>query len=274
MKPIFKWVGGKRWYAQEASNHIRKHLTGIYYEPFLGSGAVFFTLNPKQAVLCDAVEGLISTYANIKRDPMAVWRWMKAVGEESNSQEHYLLQRQRFNELLMNGTYDDEFSGLFIYLNKTGYNGLWRQNSEGGFNVPFGDYDKIKLPTVSDLIQTADHLNGASLVCSTSSTHTFNIINQATEGDVIFADPPYLNLFNDYDGLFVTGKEFHEKLSIKLWQAVTRGVVVLVMNTDCEETRKWYGAFAEIETFNRAQSIAGTVEGRKRWNQLLAVGIP
>jgi DNA adenine methylase len=174
----------------------------------------------------------------------------------------------------MQGTYDDEFAGLFIYLNKAGYNGLWRQNGEGLFNVPFGDYNKIKLPTVSELIDASKALQSADLHCVTSGEETFNIIDQAGEGDVVFADPPYLDLFNDYDGLFETGREFHEKLAITLWRAVVRGAVVFVMNTDCEDTRKWYGAFAEISTFNRSQSIAGTVEGRKRWNQLLAVGVP
>jgi DNA adenine methylase len=273
MNPIFKWVGGKRWYAQEASAHIREHLTGTYYEPFLGSGAVFFALRPQRAILCDAVEALVSTYTRIKNDPHTVWRWMRA-NSESNSKSHYDLRRRRFNELLMQGTYDDEFAGLFIYLNKAGYNGLWRQNGEGLFNVPFGDYNKIKLPTVSELIDASKALQSADLHCVTSGEETFDIIDQAGEGDVVFADPPYLDLFNDYDGLFETGREFHEKLAITLWRAVVRGAVVFVMNTDCEDTRKWYGAFAEISTFNRSQSIAGTVEGRKRWNQLLAVGVP
>lgn len=274
MNPIFKWVGGKRWYAREASIRIREHLTGTYYEPFLGSGAVFFDLNPERAILCDAVEALISTYASIERDPMTVWKWMKAASDGSNSKEHYLLQRRRFNELLSYGQYDDEFAGLFIYLNKTGFNGLWRQNSEGKFNVPFGDHSKIKLPTVSELIDASYALASAELQCVTRAEDTIATIGKAGSGDVIFADPPYYKLFNDYDGLLETGKEFHEKLAIALWQAVIRGAVVFVMNTDCDETRKWYGAFAEIESFNRSQSIAGTVEGRKRWNQLLAVGLP
>lgn len=174
----------------------------------------------------------------------------------------------------MQGQHDEEFAGLFIYLNKTGFNGLWRQNSEGEFNVPFGDHTKIKLPTISELIDVGNALDDNELLCATSPQSTFDIIGKAGEGDVVFADPPYYKLFNNYDGLFETGKEFHEKLAVVLWQAVMRGAVVFVMNTDCEETRKWYGAFAEITTFNRSQSIAGTIEGRKRWNQLLAVGIP
>jgi len=274
MKPIFKWVGGKRWYAQKACTIIRKHLTGTYYEPFLGSGAVFFSLQPERSVLCDAIEALIATYSRIREDPHDVWNWMKSSGQDSNSKAHYSLRRHRFNELLMHGTYTNEFAGLFIYLNKAGYNGLWRQNSEGLFNVPFGDYNKIKLPTISELISTSQILQNANLNCVSTSQETFDIINNTSSGDVIFADPPYLNLFNDYDGMLETKKEFHEKLAIALWQAVTRGVVILVTNTDCNETRKWYGAFADITTFNRSQSIAGTVEGRKRWNQILAVGIP
>jgi len=274
MNPLFKWVGGKRWYAREATALIRKHLTGTYYEPFLGGGAVFFALRPQRAVLSDAVEALISTYLQIQADPIKVWEWMNAVGKGSNSKEHYLLQRSRFNELLTSGQYTSEFAGLFVYLNKTGFNGLWRQNGNGEFNVPFGDYAKIRLPTISSFIDASKALIAADIRCVTSSKDTFDIINEAGEGDVVFADPPYLNLYGDYDGLFETGREFHEKLAIELWRAVVRGAVVLVTNTDCSDTRKWYGAFAEIKTFNRSQSIAGTVEGRKRWNQLLAVGMP
>lgn len=269
-----KWVGGKRWLAPSLVKRIRKHLTGNYYEPFLGSGAIFFSLAPKQAHIADSLEALTSTMIALQQDPMAVWSYLKAVADESDSKEHYEIRRDRFNALLSRGRYDNEFAALFIYLNRSGFNGLWRQNQEGEFNVPYGDHTKLKLPSFADLLQAGKILQAATIHTVSSPKETLTLISHAETGDVIFSDPPYLNTYQGYDGIFEAGKEFHESVAIALWQAVRRGAVVYATNNDCPDVRRWYGAFAEIETYVRSQSVAGTVEGRKRWNQILAVGIP
>jgi len=277
MEPILKWVGGKRWLAPKLAKRINKHLNeldGEYYEPFFGSGAVFFKVLPRKARIADSLEALTYTMLAIQKDSMAVWDNLKAVAKESCSIEHYKLRRDRFNALLSQGHYTPEFAALFIYLNKTGFNGLWRQNKDGEFNVPYGDYDKIKLPTFADLLNISKALQHAEIYTITSPQETINLIHQAQSGDVIFSDPPYLDTYQGYDGIFESSSDFHEGLAIALWQAVHRGVVVFATNNDCPEIRRWYGAFAEIETYNRSQSVAGTVEGRKRWNQILAIGIP
>jgi DNA adenine methylase len=277
MEPIIKWVGGKRWLAPKLAKRIHNHLNkpdGEYYEPFFGSGAVFFKVLPKYARIADSLEALTFTMSAIKKDSMSVWNYLKAVTNESNSAEHYKLRRYRFNTLLSKGTYTPEFAALFIYLNKTGFNGLWRQNKEGEFNVPYGDYKQIKLPTFADLLNVSKALQNTIIHTISSPQETINLIHQAKSGDVIFSDPPYLDTYQGYDGIFEASPDFHEELAVTLWQAVRKGVTIFATNNDCPEIRKWYGAFAEIETYNRSQSVAGTVEGRKRWNQILAVGIP
>lgn len=235
---------------------------------------MFFQLTPQRAMLCDSLEALTWAFANIRDDVMQVHKHLPIISKGSNSKNHYELLRDRFNSLLSRGEYNAEFTALFIYLNKAGFNGLWRQNRNGEFNVPFGDHSNLRMPNLGELLQASKILQNAVISTMTYPKEVFKVINGATAGDVIFADPPYLDTFQGYDGIFESGKEFHEELAIVLWQAVRRGVTVFVTNNDCPETRRWYGAFTEIETYNRSQSVAGTVEGRKRWNQILAIGIP
>lgn len=274
MKALFRWVGGKRWLAPKLSIRIRKYLTGHYYEPFVGSGAVFFHLEPNQAHIADSLEALTATYRAIKQDPIKVWHFVNSISKESDSIEHYNLYRDRLNALLSHGRYDEEFAALFIYMNCAGFNGLWRQNSEGEFNVPYGEHTSLKIPSFGHLLEVGRLLKTTTIHTVSSSKETLALINQAKSGDVVYADPPYMHAYQGYDGLIESDKEFQEELAIVLWQAVRRGVVVFVTNNDCPEIRRWYGAFASIETYNRSQSMAGTVDGRKRWNQILAVGLP
>lgn len=274
MEPFLRWVGGKRWLAPTLVKRIREHLSGTYYEPFIGSGAVFFQLAPKRACVADTLEALTATYRAVKDDAIEVWKHTDIFARECDSPETYELFRSRFNALLSHGQYTNEFAALFIYLNRTGFNGLWRQNKDGEFNVPYGDHSKLKLPSFADLLTASQILQSTSIHTISHSDETLDLIRQAESGDVVYADPPYVDTFQDYDGLIKSSNDFQESLAIELWQAVRRGAIVFVTNNDCPETRRWYGAFAKIETYNRSQSIAGTVDGRKRWNQILAVGMP
>lgn len=272
MEPIIKWVGGKRWLAPRIVPIIRKHLKGNYYEPFMGSASVFLAAQPSQpSYLYDSVESLVVTYNLIKRNPMAIWPYLQTLSKTPNTQKAYNEKRSYFNQKLGCAKYDPEFAAYFLYLNRTGYNGLWRQNSNGEYNVPFGDYSRIRLPSVSDLIATSKCFQNAHIRDITSPNETLDVIRRAETGDVIFSDPPYLNTYQGYDGIFEARYHYQSDLTIALWSAVRRGAKVIATNVDCKETRSWYGAFCRIHTFKRSQSIAGTTQGRRRWNQILAV---
>lgn len=276
MKPILKWVGSKRWLTSQLKPLIQSQLsiTGTYYEPFAGSAAMLFATNPNKAILCDTLLPLIVTYESIQKHPMEVWSELQGVAKNANTKKDFRLRRNRFNSLLSKGIYKPEFASLFIYLNKTGFNGLWRQTKDGQYNVPFGKHKTIKLPTRSDFIFASSILQRTSLLTINMPNEIFNVIDRSTSGDVIFSDPPYFDTFTSYDGLHPCSSDFHQTLTISLWKAYLRGVTVIAMNNATPETEHWYKSFCNVEIIKRRQNMAGTVEGRKPWNQILGIAVP
>lgn len=271
MKSLLKWVGSKKWIAHRISNIVKQHLTGTYYEPFAGGAAVFFRLEPHQAVLCDTIYPLIATYQFIQTDYDQIKDYLHALSSNSNLDYIYKSARNRFNNLVSNGISNPETAALFLYLNKAGFNGLWRQNLDGEFNVPFGQHKSIRLPTISELMDASRVLRNTQLIHCDEPLQVFQIIQQAKGGDVIFADPPYYQTYDNYDGIQLQSSEFQQRIAIELWQASLRGVVVIAMNNSTKETNRWYGSFCHLETITRAQNMAANTRDRKQWNQILAI---
>jgi DNA adenine methylase len=257
MEPLFKWVGSKRWITKRLKPLIKSHLsiTGTYYEPFAGSAAMLFAVNPNKAVISDTLLPLIVTYDTIKKYPMEVWSELQGVARDANTEEEYRDRRNRFNKLLAKSEYGTEFASLFIYLNKTGFNGLWRQTKDGEFNVPFGQHKSIKLPTRSDFLFSSIILQRTNLLIVSMPNEVFNVIDQASSGDVIFSDPPYFETFTDYDGLRPCSSDFHQNLTIHLWKAHLRGVTVIAMNNHTDETERWYKSFCNVENDNKTSLV-------------------
>lgn len=238
----------------------------------MGSASVFLAAQPKnKSYLYDTVESLVATFNVIKHNPMAIHPHLKILSQSENTQRAYNEHRSNFNKMLDKQLFSPAFAALFLYLNHNGYNGLWRQNKNGEYNVPFGDYNRVRVPSISDLIATSKSFQNAYIRTIGLPNETFNVIRRAESGDVIFADPPYLNTYQGYDGLFEVGIDYQQELAISLWRAARHGVKVIATNVDCKETRSWYGAFCKIKRIVRSQSIAGTNQGRKKWNQILAI---
>jgi len=265
MEPIFKWVGSKRWISTHLSTLIQSNLspTSTYCEPFAGSAAVFFKVQPERAILCDSVQSLIWTYRLIQTRPHEVWKWMNAVADQADSKENFYLRRSQFNTLLMQGKYTPELAGMFIYLMKAGFNGLWRQNEYGEFNVPFGDHKRILLPTIFDILRASQLLQPATIKYIENPNDTLETIRNLKRGDVVFSDPPYYDTYGGYDGMFVASRDFQERLASTLWQCSLNGVYVYAMNIDCEETRKWYSPIGTIESYKKKSVISGDIKGRQ-----------
>jgi len=276
MSALLRWVGSKQWIRHDIAaivlERIGKNCT--YWEPFAGSASVLFTLkNIKQACICDAIEPLIRTYEAIKDEPVDVWLWSKKFGDHGI--ESYYELRNLFNEYLFTQktpSSEHEFAGLFIYLNACCFNGLWRQNPEGKFNVPVSDRTKVKIPKQRFFLIASQILQRTDIRLVEPPTDIFNIINESQNGDVIFADPPYYGSFDGYDGLLMTGEGFHERLASTLQDAHTRGVCVVAMNSDKPFVRKLYRDWCRIKTIERHQTIASTKEGRGEWKQVMMVG--
>ena len=143
-KPFIKWAGGKRQLVPELLKHVPDNY-GTYFEPFLGGGALFFALHPKRAALVDSNRHLISAYRSVREDAVRVYDILKQ-HERANSEAHYAIARSLLNRpLSLGGESSADRAARFIYINRVCFNGLWRVNKKGEFNVPYGRYSNPKI---------------------------------------------------------------------------------------------------------------------------------
>lgn len=275
MCALLRWVGSKQWIRHEIASivHERIYNDSVYWEIFGGSASVLFTMkNIERACLCDAVAPLIRTYKAIKDDPITVWNWTQKFGKYGI--ESYSSLRDLFNDYLTHQKIpksEYELAGLFIYINACCFNGLWRQNTYGEFNVPVSDRKLVKIPKQRSFINTSQILQRTDIRLIEPPSDIFGVINESKEGDVIFADPPYYGKFDGYDGLMMSSKAFHEKLSEHLYDASIRDVTIITMNSNDPFIYKLYRDWCHIELIERYQTISGTNKGRGEWKQLLAI---
>lgn len=273
MKPLLKWVGSKRWIATHIAKIVREEIVcqGTYHEPFVGAGAVLFELanldRPKVAY--DIVDPLITTYELVQQNPIGVWSELRKLADDALDKHEYALRRAAFNSGKL--VYEQQ-AAHFIYLNHACYNGLWRTNKQGDFNVPLGDHKRLHLPDQADFIHANQALSGVSFKRINHPRQTLESLRQNVEaGDVVFVDPPYIGTYDDYDEFDYDMDHFHEELACILWDKYLHGATVIAMNSDDERIRKWYGAFCAIESIDRYQGVAGTNHGRGEWKQVLMV---
>jgi len=263
ISPFLKWVGGKRWLV---ASH--KDLFDIkfdrYIEPFAGSASVFFYLNPPQAILSDKNKKLMDAYRAIKKD------WQRVVSSlikhsRNHSTEYYYTVRAL--------AYDDEYdrAAQLIYLNRTCWNGLYRVNKNGQFNVPRGTKDKVILDTddfegVSRRLQRTELLDG----------DFSQVIEMAGKGDLLFVDPPYTANHNKNGFLKYNEKIFswddQLRLSNYLNEAHRKGVQIILTNADHETVRQLYEENFKIKTVPRASVLSGKSKYRRKVTELLVLG--
>ena len=257
-KPVFKWAGSKRYLLPKILPRLPEKI-GTYYEPFLGGGAVFFALAAegrfKRAVIADANEELIDTYLALV-DPFAlIERLSKHVYEES----YYYAVRDSRPRLLA------ARAARMIYLNRTGFNGLYRVNRKGEFNVPFGRYTN---PTICD----EDNLLAVAAVFRRRKVTVFcadfeAAVKKARKGDAVYFDPPYVPLSSTSDFTAFTKSGFNEAEHVRLrdcFKALDeRGVHVLLSNSNTPLVRRLYKGFriSKVQAPRRVNS-----KGNKRGN--------
>lgn len=215
-KPVLKWAGGKRQLLDELYKRFPEEYTA-YYEPFFGAGALFFDLDPVLGDINDTNSRLINFYIQVRDSPEGLIERLREFRDpesdpnpdrrfaETNRKgreikSYYYQQREIFNNRPYGDEYDKlEEAALLMYLNRTGYNGLYRENNDGGFNVPIGRYSN------PDWVR-ADEIRAASNVLN--ATHIRNkdwsyVLDKAKAGDLVYLDPPYQPMsptanFTDY----------------------------------------------------------------------------
>lgn len=258
--PFLKWAGGKRWL-------VNRHLNGVpasynrYIEPFLGSAAMFFSLEPGEAILADLNHDLIATYSAIKDN----WRGVASLlGKYQNRHSKAFYYEMRSS----NPSSASARAARFIYLNRTCWNGLYRVNLRGEFNVPKGTKENVVLET-DNLRRVSLALQRASLVPSDFSP----IIQQARKGDFVFADPPYVTSHSNNGFLKYNEKLFswddQVRLRDCLLEAKEKGVHVLATNADSPPIRKLYEKHFSLQSVTRCSVIAAGPDRRGITSELI-----
>ncbi len=240
-KPFVKWAGGKYRLADRLIPLLPKRfnpLKNTYIEPMAGSGGFFFKYAPKHAYLSDINKNLITTYNIIKNDVNTLILRLKE-HQELHSKEYFYNQRKKFNKLIANTESGIEIASLFIYLNRTCFNGLYRENSKGEFNVPIGSY---KNPTICN----EENLLSVNRILQTAEIHCHGYeesIKNVRENDFVYIDPPYLPVdatsFTKYSKNDF-GEEHHKNLSNFCDSINDLGAYYMLSNADTDLTKKIY----------------------------------
>lgn len=243
VKPFLKWAGGKYKIADRIAKYISPMASATYYEPFLGGASVFFRSSPDHAVLSDENEALISTYRCVRDDPAAVYDFLQSLAAK-HAPEHYYIVRSEFNFNLGTPT---EQAARFIYLNKAGFNGIYRVNQKGQYNVPHGNRVRLALPTLEELICVSEMLAGTALINADFEM----AVAHAVAGDVVYLDPPYpalndTSFFNHYTASRFNDAE-QQRVAAVAHDLRARGCNIVVSNADTKEIRALYPGWKTVD---------------------------
>jgi DNA adenine methylase len=263
-KPLLKWVGGKTQLLNTILPKIPKKFNN-YIEPFFGGGAVFFALNPKSSVIADSNAELVNLYSIVKTKPNDL---IKALKKFKYSSEDYYNVRSLIYENLS----DIEKAARTVYLNRTCFNGLYRVNKKGQFNVPFGKYTNPKICDETNIHAVSLALKDAQIICADYKT----ILKEYTkEGDLIFIDPPYLPISKYSDFKRYTKEQFYEEDHIDLANEIVKlhekGCHIIHTNSNHPLVHELYGAF-NIEVIKTKRHINS--DSSKRVGEDVIVEIP
>lgn len=260
MRPFLRWAGSKKWLIQK-NYRITLERGSKYVEPFLGSGSMFFSVLPGNSILTDSNPHLINCFKAMRDETAELFSVYQNLIASHSDHQYYTIR----DRLQVSGT---SAAADFLYLNRTCFNGLFRVNLSGSFNVPIGS--KIGKPfSTYDFEQWSIGLAGADITCSDFE----ETINLSLPGDMMFVDPPYTvahnkNGFIEYnEKIFSWGDQV--RLAESLDKASSRGVDFLLTNADHSSVRELYKAKYNLESVSRRSVVAGDVRKRASVSELL-----
>lgn len=256
-RPVVKWPGGKRLLVARLTKLVPASFR-MYIEPFFGGGALFFKLQPQKAVLADTNADLMNFCARLAQDPERIIARLRR--RKNTSQAYYRARNSRPRSAI-------DRAVRFIYLNRTCFNGLYRTNLAGDFNVPFGDNGRPVLRDPDHLRAAAHALRGRSLLCQDFS----GTCDLARSGDFVYLDPPYItahanNGFVKYNQHLFTWDD-QERLARVFASLTSRDVRVLMTNAAHSSIRRLYSAY-RLSTHERSCVLSGETKGRRRVREL------
>lgn len=257
MIPLFKWPGGKRTLARAIASHLNQDSVRLV-EPFAGGAALFFHLEPDKALLADTNKELINAYQQIKDNPEKV---ISALSKYSNDEVSYYAIRESNPRSLSNK------AARFYYLMRFSFNGMYRENQQGQFNVPYGHKTHLPVYDENHIMEASRVLGGAHLKCQSYKT----TLSHVKLSDSIYCDPPYVSeyrtTFSKYNADQFSWRD-QKKLAKIISTLASAGHNIVLSNSDCNSVRNLYTDLNHSIHY-KYSSISGTNNGRSHRGELL-----
>jgi len=266
VKPFLRWAGGKNWLVGILKELVDLDSYEAYYEPFLGGGSVFFELHPKGKVfLSDTNEDLISTYQTVKASPNEVWELLSTF--QNTESEYYTIRAKDPLDPV-------ERAARFIYLNHTSFNGLYRVNREGKYNVPYGRRKNIPY-NEAGLLACSERLQNADLTVADFA----EILQDVKKGDFVYLDPPYV-VSKDANGFIQYNKhlfsfEDQKRLSASIDRIREVGAYYVLSNAKHDTIKEIFQKDSDcLIALSRTSLIGGKKAYRGETEEYLFTNIP
>lgn len=259
--PFLKWAGGKRWFTYNHLDKLPKKFN-TYFEPFMGSACMFFSIRPTKAVLADKNEELVNLFKVMKAKPH-VLHGLLAQHAIAHGDAYYYEVRDETPSTSV------DRAARTLYLNRACFNGIYRVNKQGIFNVPKGSKETILMDT-DDFAATARALKCATILASDFEP----VIDQAKRGDLVFADPPY-TVRHNHNGFIKYNEQLfswsdQERLAACLARAKKRGAKVIATNANHESIQELFTSHGfNTQPVSRFSSISGKGGARKQYEELI-----
>ena len=238
--PFVKWAGGKRQLLPQIKERLPEKYHN-YFEPFVGGGAVVFELLPENAIINDINKALINTYRQICQCPDEFIQVINRLDNEmwEDGKKYYYSLREHYNDKLMKAEFDVELAALFVFMNKHCFNGLYRVNGKGLFNVPYNNSRRLSIDK-DNIMAVSKYLGGVTM----KDGDFEEACREAQKGDFVFLDSPYAPLnptsFESYtkEGFDI---ESHKRLARLYDELTARGCYCMLTNHNTDLIKELYG---------------------------------
>ena len=257
---IIKWPGGKNWLYKNNKDLFPLQYSK-YIEPFFGGGSIFFNMQPTKAELGDINERLINLFLELKKNPERLFLRTKMLIETHTNEQYYEIR----NEFNIKKSKPEHF----LYLNRTCFNGIYRENGRGEFNVPVGRRASSYFPfTLDDFVNYSKYLKDASL-----KSQSFELtLMSASKDDFIYIDPPYLKNENNYESFRKYGKKIFNRedllLLAEILESLSGECKILISNFDLDGVKNLFPNWNK-KSVKQMSYLSGAGKGRKEMEEVL-----
>ena len=262
--PLVKWVGGKRQLMFELLKNMPESYNR-YFEPFIGGGALFFELQPENGYISDINAELINLYSVVRDN---VYELIQDLNKHEITKDYFLKIRNLDRTEKYNTLSNVEKAGRFIYLNRTCFNGMYRVNAQGQFNVPFGNYKNPRIVDADNLINCSKLLKNTEIKCADFS----EVLNKVKKGDFVYFDPPYVPLSETSSFTSYTKDGFDIDMQFKLREVcdelASMGVKFMLSNSDTKLVHELYSSYKINKVF-ASRAINANANGRGKITEVL-----